>query len=212
MVAIKTKAREEAEPAQNSLARIASRQPAASPVQRPWGIADVQQGAGNLAMQHLLRSGALQAKLTVSQPGDMYEQEADRVAERVMSSALTPSMQRKCAMCTEGAPCPKCEEERIQTKEKPGRAPAVTPRVETLLTSMRGGGHPLPPSVRAFFEPRFGQDLGQVRVHNDGQGAESARALQARAFTIGPDIVFGTGEYTPESPAGRRLLAHELTH
>ena len=77
---------------------------------------------------------------------------------------------------------------------------------------MRGAGSPLSPSVRAYFEPRLGADLRQVRVHTDTQAASAAKALQARAFTVGRDIVFGAGEYSPTTTAGRKLLAHELTH
>jgi uncharacterized protein YcfJ len=61
-------------------------------------------------------------------------------------------------------------------------------------------------------EPRFGRDFSLVRVHTDGDAAESARALSARAFTAGPDVVFATGGYSPGTPAGRNLIAHELAH
>jgi hypothetical protein len=74
------------------------------------------------------------------------------------------------------------------------------------------GGRPLPQATRAFFEPRFGWDLGDVRVHTDGAAAAAARGLQARAFGVGRDIVFGAGEYAPDTAAGRALLAHELAH
>jgi hypothetical protein len=66
--------------------------------------------------------------------------------------------------------------------------------------------------VRAFFEPRLGYDLSQVRIHTDGQAAESARSLQAKALTVGQDVLFAAGEYAPESEDGQRLLAHELAH
>jgi len=199
-----------------------------------------------------------QAKLTVNQPGDMYEQEADRVEEQVMcmpeplpalssSDDAIPHLQRKCAACSSGGGlCPKCaeeeqlqrkplitsplkggggmlqrqelenpeevEEETLQAKEAPGAVPAVSPTMENHISALRGGGQPLPESVRAFFEPRFGYDFSQVRVHTDGQAAESARAVNARAYTLGRDVVFGAGEYAPDSAAGKSLLAHELTH
>lgn len=180
----------------------------ASP-QAALGFAGVQQAAGNLAVQNLFRAGMIQAKLSVSQPGDSDEQEADRVAERVVSSASAGIIQRKCAPCAEGTTCPKCEEEeKVQTKEKPGHTPHIDSKAASQITSLRGGGQPLPPSARAFFEPRFGQDFSQVRVHTDGRAAESARAIQARAFTAGQDVVFGAGEYGPETCRGRKLLAH----
>jgi hypothetical protein len=77
---------------------------------------------------------------------------------------------------------------------------------------LRGGGERLPGDVRAFMEPRFGADFSDVRLHTDGQAAQSSRAVQAQAYTAGPHIVFGAGRYQPSTPAGQRLLAHELTH
>ena len=75
-----------------------------------------------------------------------------------------------------------------------------------------GSGAPLDRGVRSYMEPRFGADFGGVRIHAGSEAAGSARALNARAFTVGRHVVFGAGEYRPESDAGRRLLAHELTH
>ena len=76
----------------------------------------------------------------------------------------------------------------------------------------RGGGRPLEDGVRTEMEGRFGADFGGVRVHADGQAAESARAVNAHAYTVGDDIVFGSGRYDPASPTGQRTIAHELTH
>lgn len=73
-------------------------------------------------------------------------------------------------------------------------------------------GQPLPPSVRRFFEERFERDLGGVRVYVDEDAARSAAALQANAYTIGSNIVFGRNTYNPGTPQGTKLLAHELTH
>jgi Domain of unknown function (DUF4157)/Protein-glutamine gamma-glutamyltransferase len=73
-------------------------------------------------------------------------------------------------------------------------------------------GRPLDRSTRAFFEPRFGQDLSHVRIHNDRKAAESARAVDALAFTSGNNIVFGSGSYRPDRADGRFILAHELAH
>jgi hypothetical protein len=84
--------------------------------------------------------------------------------------------------------------------------------LEGRINAVRGGGQPLPESQRSFFEPRFGHDFSQVRVHTDAEAAEIAEALQARAFTVGHDIVFAAGQHAPETTAGETLLAHELTH
>ena len=74
------------------------------------------------------------------------------------------------------------------------------------------GGQPLPKSVQNFFEPRFGYDFSQVRVHTDTRAAKSAQAVNARAYTTGRDIVFGAGQYKPQNSEGKWLLAHELAH
>jgi hypothetical protein len=76
----------------------------------------------------------------------------------------------------------------------------------------RSPGCPLDPVIRAFFEPRFGCDLSRVRVHTGPKAGSAAAVLDARAFTVGWDVVFGDGEYCPHSPSGKWLLAHELAH
>lgn len=75
-----------------------------------------------------------------------------------------------------------------------------------------GGGRPLEKPVRKMMESRMGQDFSDVRVHTDGRASESAKAVDAHAYTVGTDIVFQSGNYSPETPAGQRMLAHELTH
>jgi Domain of unknown function (DUF4157) len=76
----------------------------------------------------------------------------------------------------------------------------------------RGGGQPLDDGLRTDMEGRFGTDFGGVRVHTDGQAAASAGAVNAHAYTVGNDIVFGGGRYDPASSTGQRTIAHELTH
>lgn len=151
----------------------------------------------------------------MSAPGDAYEQEADRVAERVMR-APEPRLQRACGC---GGSCEECQpqqtglpDERLQAKGAgPGEAGrgAAPPVVEQVLASP---GRPLDAEARAFFEPRFGHDFSRVRVHADGAAGQSARAVNALAYTVGRDIVFGSGQYAPRTHEGRRLLAHELAH
>jgi hypothetical protein len=85
----------------------------------------------------------------------------------------------------------------------------VPPIVHEVL---RSPGQPLDAETLSVFEPRFGHDFSQVRVHTDSNATQSARAVNARAYTVGRDIVFGGGQYAPETHQGRRLLAHELTH
>lgn len=189
----------------------------------------LQRTVGNRAVEGLLKSGVIQAKLTIGQPGDIYEQEADRVAEQVIRMPdpsttgrkgvskynQVPRIQRMCTECDEELqrqPVEEEEEEVLQTKGVSGETPEVTPSVETQINSISGGGQPLPESVRAFFEPRFGQNFSPVRVHADTQASESAQSVNALAYTVGQDIVFGAGQYEPDTVAGKRLIAHELAH
>jgi len=105
----------------------------------------------------------------------------------------------------------KKEEPALARKETDASAVYDTapPVVDAVLAS---SGTTLDTSTRAFMEGRFGYNFADVRVHADGQAAASARAVGARAYTVGTHVVFGTGEYTPQSEGGRHLLAHELTH
>ncbi|MEO7719676.1 MAG: DUF4157 domain-containing protein [Capsulimonas sp.] len=157
-------------------------------------------------------SPSLQAKLTVSQPGDPFEQEADQTADRVMR-AEAPVIQRQCAapgVCD----CPNCRAAReAEVVARTGQGPEVSedagPLVQNVVSS---GGQPLSPATRDFMEPRFGHDFSQVRIHADAQASRSAEAVSARAYTVGPNIAFRSGEYQPGTSEGDRLLAHELTH
>jgi hypothetical protein len=156
----------------------------------------------------------VQAKLAISQPGDLYEQEADHIADWVMRMP-EPMLQRTCAACDAGGTsCPKCEEEKaaaLQRKTEPGSSAVDATSPDNPIPRL-GSGQPLETSTRLFMESRFGQDFSRVRIHADGEAAESARAFNALAYTVGKDVVFGAGRYAPGTAAGNRLLAHELTH
>ena len=219
----------------------------------------LQRTIGNQAVGRLIKSGALQAKLRIGQPDDIYEQEADRVADKVMrmpeprvqrqvepeeedtlqskplgnqitslvqvqrqeepeeeeetlqakplAEEITPLVQRQVEPEKEEE-----EEEEIQPKSLAGTAPEFTPEIGRDIQSIKVKGHPLSASERAFFEPRFGVDFDEVRVHSDARAAHVAQSVNARAFTLGRDVVFGAGQYAPGMSEGRRLLAHELTH
>lgn len=104
------------------------------------------------------------------------------------------------------------EEELSRVEGCGGETSEVTPSIESRIDSLRGSGAALPDASRSFFGPRFGHDFGSVRVHSGAQAAELARAVNARAFTVGANIFFGAGQYVPASDTGRALLAHELTH
>lgn len=156
-----------------------------------------------------------QSNLAVNTPGDIYEQEADRISEQVLRMPEA-QLQRDCHC---GGVCPKCqtkqpdhEHERLQTQRVQAGDTGQTAAPNIVHEVMASHGQPLDRATRAFMEPRFGRDFGHVRVHADDRAAESARALGALAYTVGSNVVFSRGQYSPGTQAGRRLLAHELTH
>jgi outer membrane protein OmpA-like peptidoglycan-associated protein len=100
----------------------------------------------------------------------------------------------------------------LQARQTPGGTSDVAPATAAQIGALRGGGQSLPAPERTFFESRFGHDFSDVRVHTNDQAAQTAGQVQALAFTTGHDIVFGAGQYRPGDTAGRRLMAHELTH
>src|SRR5689334_15535603 len=85
-------------------------------------------------------------------------------------------------------------------------------RVELVRGALREPGAPLDRGTNEWMSARFGHDFSRVRVHTDTRAAESASALDARAYTVGRDVIFGAGQYAPQTPGGRHLLAHELAH
>ena len=141
-----------------------------------------------------------------SEPEDKTEEDEEEIQAKPLATQITPLVQRQAASEEE------MEEEEIQAKAAPGGSRTVTPLMAANINALRGGGQPLPETTRSFFEARFGVDFGQVRVHTGPRAMETARGVSARAYTIGRDIVFGSGQYALESVPGKKLLAHELTH
>lgn len=144
----------------------------------------------------------LQPKLKVGQPDDEYEREADRMAETVMRmSESKDNDEEECKS-------PGCA--KTLQRQAMGKAANIAPSsVQEVLNSP---GQPLDSGTRAFMEPRFGHDFSQVRVHSDVKAAESAQSINALAYTVGNDMVFGSGQYHPATANGQRLLGHELAH
>ena len=137
-----------------------------------------------------------QAKLSVGEPGDQYEREADRIAAVVMQR------EQRGAVSAEAMA--------IQRQSLLDTAEADLSSVVAHGTG--GGGHALDTSTRTFMESRFGHDFSNVRVHTGIAAEKSARSIGAVAYTVGGDIVFGAGQYAPHTGEGRWLLSHELTH
>lgn len=166
-----------------------------------------------------------QPKLTINQPNDAFEKEADAVAEHVMrkeSSSFfgenqmsffkpvpVTTIQRKCDACEK-------EEEKIQRQEM-GLGEEVSgvnssPDFESYVEGLNSGGSPLPNESKSFFEGAMGYDFSNVRIHNDAKASESADSINALAYTTGKNIVFNQNQFQPSTKEGQKLLAHELTH
>jgi uncharacterized protein DUF4157 len=129
----------------------------------------------------------------VSDPSDTFEQEADRVASNKLRSdaVAKPAIQ--------------------SSPQSPARNTAP-PDTRAAVHAASHGGTPMPKDLLSYFQPRFGHDFSKARLHTGSEAADGARSIQARAYTTGRDIVFGAGQYTPDTVSGKQLLAHELTH
>jgi hypothetical protein len=145
---------------------------------------------------HSRSRASIQAKLKVNTPGDLYEQEADRVADQVLAMPVH---------AVNGAP-PHIQRFSGQPSGQAETAPASVDR------ALASPGSPLEPALREDMEQRFGQDFSHVRVHSGAAAEQSAKDVNAHAYTMVHDIVFGAGQLAPGTHEGRRLIAHELTH
>jgi hypothetical protein len=158
-----------------------------------------------------------QPRLTINHPGDVYEQEADAVADNIMRmtaagannsffKSSSQNIQRKCQHCEEE------EEKKLQRKEQPGTEGEAPLQMQSYVQSLSGKGRTLTPAEKMFFEPRFGYDFSNVHVHTDSKANQSANDVNALAYTTGNNIVFAQGQYQPGTDSGKKLMAHELTH
>lgn len=125
-------------------------------------------------------------------------------------------LQRACA-CGQhtgsGGECESCKQKREGTLQRAAISPSPVHDVPPIVHEvLRSPGQPLDTATRSFMKPRFGHDFSGVRVHTDAKAVESAQVVNALAYTVGRDVVFGTGWYAPHMHASRRLMAHELTH
>lgn len=157
----------------------------------------------------------IQPKLNINQPNDIYEHEADAMADKVtrmpankneaafFQPANISFLQRKCTHCE--------DEEKLQMKSEgsPSGGMGVPLIVHDVIKS---SGQPLDAGTRGFMESRFGYDFGNVQVHNDSLAHQSSADINALAYNNGNHVVFGAGQYQPDSNPGLQLLAHELVH
>ena len=205
-----------------------------------------EQEADNVA-EHVMRmpdSGNLEG---IKGPGDGYEENAEHISERVMRitemyvqrqvgleedelERLEEVSERLREQELEARQEPELERwekeelerleeeenkrrgQRLQRKSADAQSPSLHGDLEPQVQPVRSKGQQLPVSTRRFFEPRFGYDFSQVRIHTDKRASQSAGAVNALAYTVGQDVVFGKGQFAPNTTTGQRLLAHELTH
>jgi hypothetical protein len=155
-----------------------------------------------------LARASIQRRLIIDQPGDEYEQEADRTADAVMRNTSPRSVHAAALPLPSIRPYVQ-----RQTASEVGESSSDSGvSVESRLASAETGGTAIGSRVRSSFESRFGRDFSSVRVHNDGSAHALSDELGALAFTHGRHVYFGRGQYDPSSPSGQHLLAHELTH
>ncbi len=169
-------------------------------------------------------------RFTINQPHDPFEQEANRVADAVVNGNAgadivqqkkisniqrmnkeiqqNPQLQRMCTECEEE------EKEGLQSKavQGTGNAAAASSSLSGRIESTAGAGQPLPAETLGEMNTSFGADFSNVHIHTGAESAQMNKELHAQAFTHGRDIYFSSGKYNPQSPAGKHLLAHELTH
>ncbi len=158
----------------------------------------------------------IQRKTSIGQPGDQLEREADMMAAQIVlpsgaffqSNFFRPAgntLQRKCQACEE-------EEKHVHRKESNMTETHSSEELNAYVNSLGSKGQAMPHQEQQFFESRFGYNFSGVRLHTDSVAAKSAQSINALAYTSGNNIVFNSGQYSPETDSGKKLMAHELTH
>lgn len=167
-------------------------------LQRKCACGQLKSSSGECESCHKKKlNNSLQTKLQIGASNDPLEHEADRVAQQVMS--------RSSSSAISNAPV------KIQrlSNNTSSKGEAIPSSVHSILAS---SGNPMQSGLRQNMEQRFGHDFSQVRIHTDSAAAKSARDVNAHAYTVGNDVVFGTGQFSPNTHGGQSLLAHELVH
>lgn len=210
--------------------RRPTKMPSGSSSTRAAGPAGADQ-AGRI--RAILRGSGVQPKLEIGEPDSPQERDADRAADEIvgaaggggpdLAAASPPALQRVCEDCEEEVQTK--PDDTVQRQAEEEDEDLVLPKAEgqpnqdgapstdsIVRDGVSGGGHRLPSGLGSFFGTRFGHDFSDVRLHTDSRAASSAKAISAKAYTVGSDVVFGAGQYTPYSQSGRWLIAHELAH
>jgi len=152
------------------------------------------------------------AKPKVSKPDDKHEQEAEEIADEIIAQPEFQNPGKRTQRITPVLPQQDKQPDLFRAKDIIQRHSRSSLNPQTEMAAIKGAGRPLSSDSRSFYEPRFAADFGQVRVHTHHRAAKLAQQLNARAVTMGNDILFAPGRYAPDSSAGQKLFAHELTH
>lgn len=186
------------EPAmRTSIKQAASPNSVGALLQRKCACGTHTSGAGQCTECRKKKQATLQARLRINGAADSHEQEAGRVADHVLAAGTPPGTDQIA---------PRIQRLSVQSDAQSGVAP---PSVENTLANP---GTPLAPALRGDMERRFGRDFSAVRIHSGPAAEQSTRDVDAYAYTVGSSIVFGAGQFAPQTPSGRHLLAHELAH
>ncbi len=168
----------------------------------------------------------VQRKLSIGASNDAYEVEADRVADKVVGmsdSQVSPVqqtgslVQRKCSACghkdeIQKKPIASTISPIIQRNTSGNKGGTASKALTQQINSSKGGGHKMDTNTQNFMETRFGSDFSGVRIHTGTEAVQMSHELNAKAFTVGNDVYFNEGMYSPNTSSGKHLLAHELTH
>nr|MBX2828531.1 DUF4157 domain-containing protein [Flavobacteriaceae bacterium] len=153
----------------------------------------------------------IQPKLAIGQVNDSYEQEADNIANKVVGTGTQyNSLVSQISPLTASAPQRKTTNTHgSNSNPKNGMASS---QLESKIQSSKGGGNAMDTDTQTEMSQKFGTNFGAVRIHTDPTAIQMNRELGAKAFTVGNDIYFNEGQYSPNNLLGKHLLAHELTH
>jgi hypothetical protein len=174
--------------------------------------ANTKKSPGFFMQRERSRPLFFQPQLTVGPTDDVYEREADAVADQVMRSDGHGAVQTKISPVAIQPKCAACEEEEQLQRKESEKQNASTETPALVSEALGRGGSRMEVGTQRFMENRFGYNFGNVKIHNDSVAAKSAASIHALAYTSGDNIVFNHGQYAPGTLQGKRLLAHELTH
>ena len=157
--------------------------------------------------------GIIQPQLTNGPSNNLYEREANAIADKIIQTPDNQLLQSKVSPVVVQRKCAHCEEEKDKLQRKEGNNSAAAAEAPAIVNEViNSGGDRMDEGTRSFMDNRFGYDFGPVKIHTGTQAAQSAQSIHALAYTSGNHVVFNEGQYAPATDNGKRLLAHELTH